>query len=49
MRTLMELVRHGRLDVSKLITHRFAARSDRGGLRPFAHQRDGVVKVAITP
>jgi alcohol dehydrogenase len=49
MRTLMELVRHGKLDVSKLITHRFALEDIELAYDLFAHQRDGVVKVAITP
>jgi threonine dehydrogenase-like Zn-dependent dehydrogenase len=49
MRTLMELVRHGRLDVSKLITHHFALEDIEEAYDLFAHQRDGVVKVAITP
>jgi alcohol dehydrogenase len=49
MRTLMELVRHGKLDVSKLITHRFGLDQIEEAYDLFAHQRDGVVKVAITP
>ena len=49
MRSLMELVRHGRLDVSKLITHRFGLDQIEEAYDLFAHQRDGVVKVAITP
>src|SRR5215217_1115488 len=49
MRTLMELVRHGKLDVSKLITHRFRLDEIEEAYDLFAHQRDGVVKVAITP
>jgi alcohol dehydrogenase len=49
MRTLMELVRHGRLDLSKLITHRFPLARIEEAYDLFANQRDGVVKVAITP
>ena len=49
MRKLMELVRHGKLDVSSLITHRFALADIEEAYDLFANQRDGVVKVAITP
>jgi threonine dehydrogenase-like Zn-dependent dehydrogenase len=49
MRTLMELVRHGRLDLSKLITHRFPLDRIEEAYELFSNQRDGVVKVAITP
>ena len=49
MRRLMELVRHGRLDLSSLITHRFDLASIEDAYELFSSQRDGVVKVAITP
>jgi len=49
MRTLMEMVRHGRLDLSPLITHRFGLDDIEAAYELFANQRDGVVKVAITP
>ena len=49
MRTLMELVRHGRLDLSRLITHRFPLAQIEEAYELFGNQRDGVVKVAITP
>jgi alcohol dehydrogenase len=49
MRTLMELVRHGRLDLAPLITHRFGLDAIEAAYDLFANQRDGVVKVAITP
>ena len=49
MRTLMELVRHGRLDLSNLITHRFRLDQIEEAYEMFSNQRDGVVKVAITP
>ena len=45
----MELVRTGRLDVSKLITHHFTLDEIEEAYDLFANQRDGVVKVAITP
>jgi threonine dehydrogenase-like Zn-dependent dehydrogenase len=49
MRKLMEMVRHGRLDLSPLITHRFSLNEIEEAYDLFGNQRDGVVKVAITP
>ena len=49
MRKLMELVRHSRLDLSPLITHRFALDDIEEAYDLFGNQRDEVVKVAITP
>jgi alcohol dehydrogenase len=45
----VSLVRTGRLDLSKLITHRFSLDQIEEAYELFANQRDGVVKVAITP
>ena len=49
MRKLMELVRHGKLDLSSFITHRFPLDAIEDAYDLFGNQRDGVVKVAITP
>jgi len=49
MRKLMEMVRHGRLDLSPLITHRFRLAEIEAAYELFGNQRDQVVKVAITP
>jgi alcohol dehydrogenase len=49
MRKLMELVRHGRLDLAPLITHRFSLDNIADAYELFAAQEDGVVKVGITP
>ena len=49
MRKLMEMVRHGRLDLSPLITHRFGLDEIENAYELFGNQRDHVVKVAITP
>jgi len=49
MNTLMSLVRTGRLDLSKLISHRFPLDQIEDAYDLFVNQRDGVVKVAITP
>ncbi|HEU6443776.1 MAG TPA: zinc-binding dehydrogenase [Gaiellaceae bacterium] len=49
MRRLMELVRHGRLDLTPLITHRFSLDEIEDAYHMFANQEDGVVKVALTP
>jgi threonine dehydrogenase-like Zn-dependent dehydrogenase len=49
MRRLMELVRHGRLDLSPLLTHRFPLERIVEAYELFASRREGVLKVAITP
>jgi alcohol dehydrogenase len=49
MRKLMELVRHGRIDLGKLVTHSFPLDSIEEAYEMFGNQRDGVVKVAIRP
>src|SRR6185295_1511427 len=49
MRKLMELVRRGRFDPEPLITHRFNLDQIEEAYELFGNQRDGVVKVAITP
>ena len=49
MRRLMELVRHGRLDLTPLLTHRFPLERIVEAYDLFANRRDGVFKVAITP
>lgn len=48
MRRLMALVRHGRLDLTPLITHRFSLDRIADAYELFASRRDGVIKVAIT-
>ncbi|MEA2443401.1 MAG: alcohol dehydrogenase [Thermoleophilales bacterium] len=49
MRKLMELVRHGKLDLSPLITHSFDLDDIESAYDLFGNQRDGVVKVAVYP
>ncbi|MEN5236162.1 NAD(P)-dependent alcohol dehydrogenase [Pseudomonas sp. TWI923] len=49
MRRLMEVVASGRVDVSPLVTHRMRLDDIETAYQLFAHQRDGVMKVAITP
>lgn len=49
MRRLMEVVASGRLDTRALVTHRFKLDEIEDAYELFAHQRDGVLKVAITP
>jgi alcohol dehydrogenase len=49
MRKLMELVRRGRIDLGRLVTHSFALDDIEDAYELFANQRDGVVKVAIRP
>lgn len=48
MRRLMAAVAAGRFDPTALITHRFALDDIEQAYELFAHQRDGVLKVAIT-
>lgn len=49
MRRLMDVVASGRLDTRPLVTHRFRLDQIEAAYDLFAHQRDGVLKVAITP
>lgn len=49
MRQLMEMVRRGRLDLAPLLTHRFALGDILEAYDVFAHQRDGALKVVLTP
>jgi threonine dehydrogenase-like Zn-dependent dehydrogenase len=49
MRRLMAIVAAGRVDTGKLVTHRFRLDDIEAAYDLFAHQRDGVLKVAITP
>jgi threonine dehydrogenase-like Zn-dependent dehydrogenase len=49
MRRLMEIVRHGRVDLKQLITHRFKLENIVEAYDLFRERQDGVLKVAITP
>jgi threonine dehydrogenase-like Zn-dependent dehydrogenase len=49
MRRLMNAVASGRVDLKPLVTHRFKLDDIEAAYDLFAHQRDGVLKVAITP
>ncbi|WP_445679802.1 NAD(P)-dependent alcohol dehydrogenase [Radicibacter daui] len=49
MRRLMEVIASGRLDTRPLVTHRFSLDNIEDAYDLFSHQRDGVLKVAITP
>jgi threonine dehydrogenase-like Zn-dependent dehydrogenase len=45
----MDVIASGRLDTRPLVTHRFSLDQIVEAYDLFAHQRDGVLKVAITP
>ncbi|WP_110648676.1 NAD(P)-dependent alcohol dehydrogenase [Salinicola peritrichatus] len=49
MRRLVDVVSAGRVDTASLVTHRYALDDIVEAYDLFAHQRDGVLKVAITP
>jgi threonine dehydrogenase-like Zn-dependent dehydrogenase len=49
MRRLMEVVRHGRIDLRPLLTHRFKLENILEAYNLFRERQDGVLKVAITP
>lgn len=49
MRRLMSILASGRADLRSLVTHRFKLDDVEAAYDLFAHQRDGVLKVAITP
>lgn len=49
MRRLMSVIRARRMDLSPLVTHRFRLDDIEAAYELFGNQRDGVLKVAITP
>lgn len=49
MRRLLNVVAAGRVDLKPLVTHRFKLDQIVQAYELFANQRDGVLKVAITP
>jgi threonine dehydrogenase-like Zn-dependent dehydrogenase len=49
MRRLMNVVAAERVDLKPLITHRYALDRIEDAYELFANQRDGVLKVAISP
>lgn len=49
MRRLMNVIAAGRVDLKPLVTHRFRLDDIEKAYDLFSHQRDGVLKVAITP
>jgi len=49
MRRLMELVRHGKLDLVPLLTHTYSLDRITEAYKLFGERRDGVIKVAIRP
>ena len=48
MRRLMDVISSGRVDLSAMVTHRFSLDRIEEAYEMFGHQRDGVLKVAIT-
>ncbi len=49
MRRLMAVIASGRIDLKPLVTHRFKLDQIEAAYDLFSHQRDGVLKIAITP
>ena len=49
MRRLMEVIASERLDTRPLVTHRFKLDEIEAAYDLFSHQRDGVLKIAVTP
>jgi threonine dehydrogenase-like Zn-dependent dehydrogenase len=49
MRRLMDVIGSGRVDLKPMVTHRFTLDQIETAYEQFGNQRDGVLKVAITP
>ena len=45
----MSVIDSGRGDLKSLVTHRYKLKDIEAAYELFSHQRDGVLKVAITP
>ena len=48
MRRLIDVVASGRVDLAPKVTHRFTLDRIEEAYELFSHQRDGVLKVAVT-
>jgi threonine dehydrogenase-like Zn-dependent dehydrogenase len=49
MRRLMNVIAGGSVDLKPLVTHRYRLDDIVDAYDLFAHQRDGVLKIAVTP
>jgi alcohol dehydrogenase len=49
MRRLMEVVRHGRVDLTPMLTHTFSLDQIKDAYDLFGNRSEGVIKVAIRP
>lgn len=49
MRRLMNVVASGRIDLGVMVTHQYKLEDIVAAYDLFAHQRDGVLKIAIKP
>ncbi len=49
MRRLMSVIENGRVDLSAMVTHRYKLDDIEAAYELFSHQRDGVLKIALTP
>jgi threonine dehydrogenase-like Zn-dependent dehydrogenase len=49
MRRLMAMIENRRVDLTSLVTHKFALDDIEEAFELFSHQRDGVLKVALYP
>lgn len=49
MRRLMSVIATGRVDLKPLVTHRYRLDDIVEACDLFFHQRDGVLKLAVTP
>jgi alcohol dehydrogenase len=49
MRRLIEMVRHHRVDLTPLLTHRVSLEDIQEGCKIFGERLDGVLKVAVKP
>lgn len=49
MRRLIEVIDSGGVDLNAMVTHRYSLDQIEEAYEVFSNQRDGVLKVAITP
>ena len=49
MRRLMAIIATGRVDLGAMVTHRYKLDDIQAAYELFSNQRDGVLKLAITP